>query len=77
MTASALCLNLGTVEYKGVEYEFLDPNGNGVMTFEEAGDQDMPIEFFRMINVAGDGNITSVEYKRYQREQRMLSRAGE
>jgi len=79
MTQAALCLNLGTVEFKGLEYEFLDPDGNGAMSLDEAADQDMPEELFHLINTAGDGNITSKEYKRYQREQKLasLGRIGE
>ena len=66
-------LRLGSVKYKGISYEFLDPDGSGQMSLAESTTQNMPAEFFRMINKAGNGLITPKEFTRFKREQAMLA----
>ena len=66
-------LNLGTVAYQGLNYEFLDTAASGFMSVEEASSQKMPAEFFRMINKSGNGQITPAEFQKFKRQQAMLN----
>ena len=66
-------LRLGSIKYKGTSYEFLDPDGNGHMSLAESETQSMPAEFFRMVNKAGNGQITPKEFTKFKREQAMLA----
>lgn len=58
-------LSLGFVEFKGEKYQFVDPDGNGLMDITEARSQGMPDELFRLMSDQ-NGDVSVAMFKLYQ-----------
>lgn len=62
-------LSMGTVLFQGKEFLFVDIDGDGEMTLEEAKTQGMTEDLFRLLDADGNGRVTKEEFRQFQQEQ--------
>ena len=62
-------VSLGTILIDGKVFCFVDIDGDGTMSFEEATEQNMPKSVFDEIDDDGNGSITKQEFKDYVAKQ--------
>jgi Ca2+-binding EF-hand superfamily protein len=55
----------GTLYCEGMAFRFVDMDGDGSMSFQEARPQGMTEAIFKAIDTSGDGNISSSEFRQF------------